>query len=202
MAAPTFTSFADIATLIGADQIMGFSVNICQPPFLALHHDHKLLIFVDKSGLIYNVIAKYNSQTNEIAHNDVNVIAPNTIAPNTNVMAHTDAVTGLLLEAKPGGPRETLVYYGKQYTIPQPGDIMWVQYTNFATYPILITKVHKSGTGKDNPTYRGIILNQVGITGYAPNSITSRAQLTLSDRRVKIVPKDRSKIQNTTIADY
>ena len=102
----------------------------------------------------------------------------------------------LLNQHKPNKNHTTFQYYGKQYEIPNIGDIIIIHYCNFSTYYILVTEV-KLDKGKDGTIYYGSGLRLKGdYCDYvsSPAFVKSRSQLELTGKSYKINPKDRNRI--------
>ena len=106
----------------------------------------------------------------------------------------------IIFNSTPDKKHEKFVYYRKDMIIPNIGDII-SYYQNFNFNYVLITKVDKTKNGKKNPMYIGRVLSQIGMTqgSFAPCSIKSRADLQLTNKIVKIAPKDRNRIVSVKI---
>lgn len=102
----------------------------------------------------------------------------------------------LLEKEKSEAEREIFTYYGKQYEIPLPGDIISTHHCNWDHNYILVTKV-TLGKGKNGIIYSGIILKNAGdksnhIT--SPAFVRTRKDLECTERFIKIHPKQRKLI--------
>lgn len=107
----------------------------------------------------------------------------------------------LLNNQKPDLLNESFSFYGKEYFIPNKGDIIIVEHCSFTTYYILVTKVLK-GNGK-SILYCGYALREKGSTGTgvsSPAFLIDRDQLEFTGRYHKINPKDRKRICRVSIS--
>jgi hypothetical protein len=107
-----------------------------------------------------------------------------------------------MLPAKSNNNPGSFVYYGKTIPIPNIDDIILVDVGMFNIYYILVKSVVLN-PGKHGYKYSGIILKQRDMeVGMAPYQLTSRDKFELTDKKITIYPKDRSKVNLIKILEF
>ena len=99
--------------------------------------------------------------------------------------------------------RESFNYYGKDIPIPIPGDIIYINYSNFSSYFIEISSV-ELGAGKKGTAYKGYILNQKGFSQgtLGPAFVKSKDDFERSGKSVTVYPKEKSRVLQLIIWDF
>lgn len=182
-----FDSVEDIKALLSTGKIISSEVVPYQPSILK--GGDVLMVFIDTDNNPHYAIVNYND----------NVINEPVSVKNKDRRVISDL---LLHTPKSNQPRTTFKYYGKDIIVPNIGDIIIVNYSNFDMYYYLVWDV-TLGSGKTGTVYKVVLLEQKGMSrgSYAPFQIVSRSDLELTGSYYLVNPKDRSKIISLTVLD-
>lgn len=98
--------------------------------------------------------------------------------------------------------RENLKYYQQEWPLPVPGEILTLVCSNQELYYALVVRVenNESVGGKDSLIYHTFSLGQRGMAiGMSPFQITSRNDLELKPKIIRVRPKDRKRWLKITL---